>query len=148
MALITDKIFKAESEKQRVEKSIRTLDKRSPFLQWAAIPGYSRAGITWDAPSSFAIYCDGSWALAVARLRNGYDRYGPLDQHLSVRWFWVVDYHDAQGAVIFNSEYEAGVEGDKASTSNIVRNGVDHGFLNWKDRIASASGWIRYESFY
>jgi hypothetical protein len=138
------------SELQGVKKSEAAPidDGKYAFLQWPAISDFSNDSITWTGPSSFVIYSDGSWALAVGRLYNGYDNYQPWERHFSVRWYWVVNYLNAQGSVIYQSEYVAGGEGYKGSTSNIVLNGNDAGFLQWRDQIATGSGFIRYETFY
>ncbi len=118
------------------------------WLSWPDIQSWSQDSITWQAPSSFFLYSDGSWALAVEYLHNGYDSYGPLERHFSVRWWWFVQYFNAQGGVIYQAQYEAGAEGYQGRSNNILKTGIDGGVLGWKEQIVEARGNIGRAQFY
>lgn len=108
---------------------------RSVVVEWPQLRTWSSDSCWWYEPSSVVLYTDGSWALAIARLYNGYDSYGPFERKYSVTWSIEIDYHNAQGSILSQSRFDVGTEGYQGSTSNIVRNFADGNYLQWKDQI-------------
>lgn len=115
---------------------------------WRDIPTWDQDSIRWVAPSSFVLYSDGSFAMAIGRLANNYDSYGPFDRHFSIRFLWTVTYSNAQGAPIHRFDLNCGEMGYQGSQDNVVLNGVDGSYLQWRDQITDASAERRRESFY
>jgi hypothetical protein len=124
------------------------LAERYPLFQWQISESWSEDSISWDAPTSFVIYSDGSWALSIAKVTNGYDSYGMFDRHFSVRFLFLIDYYNADGSVVHQFKINAGEAGYKASIDNIFMSGVDIGFNKWKEQIVEARAFRRKEPFY
>jgi hypothetical protein len=124
-------------------------DRVEGALQWK-IPSYSADNIFWDAPSSFVIKPDGTWALFVSRIFNGFDSYGPFDRRFNVRFWWVAQYKDASGAVVYQQQYLAGAEGYKGATNNVYQTGHDAGYAHWHKLVSDRTtvGWIQFERYY
>ncbi len=121
---------------------------RSVFAQWSQIPDWSVDSTAWNAPSSFVLYDDGSWTLAISRLYNGYNSYGPFERKFSVRWHWTVKYLDAQGGVRGQIAIVAGDEGYLGVAHNVLKTGVDPALPGLVPEIASLTAQRRQERYY
>jgi hypothetical protein len=111
----------------------------------STIPTWNDNGIMWIAPSSFEMYSNGDWVLSAAKYYNARQTIG---RPFSVRWWFNVQYLNAQKAPVYTNRYLADEEGYGGSTSNVVKSGDDAGFVHWLDQIAWAKWWQSWEIFY